>query len=273
MLKIKGMLNYNMVKDDNVLGIDDPDNTFQEVYVETDAVVQVPMAKIEQFHDEDETDTLEAEYIHEIEEHVTEEEDNSRDTELHHQNANLIHCISHTGDETSYEFQMADESDSNVQISPKPISRVKKRQRFDSQSHTANSAFSFEEIEPTTESRKGAKLLADGTAKINASNVQYFRERLEHCVAKIFDNVKCEPGKVANGSLYRVRLLFSSNPIKLKGLFECLMCGDKTIQVCYKHRDGKFKQWINSNVLRHVELSHKDVYFCPDKRAKRDNIK
>lgn len=111
---------------------------------------------------------------------------------------------------------------------------------------------------------KIAKLQTDGTAMINEANVPYLRERLEACIAKIFENV--EPGFEAKGNLYSVKMYYCANPPKLKGIFECLMCGDKTINVCYKHKDGKFKQWINSNILRHVELSHKEK-FCLKNRT------
>lgn len=107
---------------------------------------------------------------------------------------------------------------------------------------------------------KNARLQADGTAMINEANVPYLRERLEACIAKIFENVFIEQGRQPRGELYQIKMLFCQNPPKLKGIFECLMCGCKTINVCYKHKNGKFKQWINSNILRHVELSHKERF-------------
>lgn len=117
----------------------------------------------------------------------------------------------------------------------------------------------YRECDPTRMgSLQKAKCQSDGTAFINEQNAPFLRERLEACIAKIFENAYLEPGVEARGSLYNIKMFISTNPPKVKGLFECLMCQNKTIHVCYKHKDGKFKQWINSNVLRHVELTHKN---------------
>lgn len=113
--------------------------------------------------------------------------------------------------------------------------------------------FAFNEIEGSVGSWKHARLLADGTANINAANAQYFKERLEVCTAKIYENVMLDN---PNMEKYKVRMYFCADPVKLKALVECLIC-QKSIQVSYKQKNGKFKQWINSNVLRHVETLHK----------------
>lgn len=113
--------------------------------------------------------------------------------------------------------------------------------------------FAFNEIEGSVGSWKHARLLTDGTANINAANAQYFKERLEVCTAKLYENV---PPDEPNMEKYKVRMFFCSDPVRLKALVECLIC-EKSIQVSYKHKNGKFKQWINSNVLRHVETFHK----------------
>lgn len=113
--------------------------------------------------------------------------------------------------------------------------------------------FAFNEIEGSVGSWKHARLLTDGTANINAANAQYFKERLEVCTAKIYENVVLDDVFTEK---YKVRMYFCADPVRLKALVECLIC-QKSIQVSYKHKNGKFKQWINSNVLRHVETLHK----------------
>lgn len=113
----------------------------------------------------------------------------------------------------------------------------------------------FHEVEGNIGSWKHARLLADGTANINAANVQYFKERLEACTAKIFENVQTN----SNQPKYQARMYFCADPVKLKAVVECMLCNRK-IQVSYKHTNGKFKQWINSNVLRHVETLHKNEW-------------
>uniref|UniRef100_A0A336MKP9 CSON002504 protein n=1 Tax=Culicoides sonorensis TaxID=179676 RepID=A0A336MKP9_CULSO len=126
--------------------------------------------------------------------------------------------------------------------------------------------FAFNEIEGSVGNWKHARLLADGTANINAVNVQYFKERLEICTSKIYENVHIED---TNFVKYKVRMYFCPDPVRLKAVVECLLC-EKTIQVSYKHKNGKFKQWINSNVLRHVETMHKEHWRPPNDDSKKN---
>lgn len=88
---------------------------------------------------------------------------------------------------------------------------------------------------------------------------EILQKRLVHLIQKTYTNLGTRGHETLAQLDHRARLVFKDN-LLLKGNFNCVLC-DKDIAVVYTtDKKGKFKQWINSNMKRHMKRIHKDLH-------------
>lgn len=94
---------------------------------------------------------------------------------------------------------------------------------------------------------------------IDAEQEEILRERLHQLIIKTYQHLGTHGQQALVVKDHKTRLVVREN-LLMKGNFNCVLC-EKEIAVVYTtDKKGKFKQWINSNMKRHMLRIHKDLH-------------
>lgn len=96
--------------------------------------------------------------------------------------------------------------------------------------------------------------------ELDPDQIDSLKERLTQVIKKTYQHLGTRGHEKLMAMDHKERLVLRGN-VLLKGNFNCVLC-EKDIAVVYTtDKTGtKFKQWINSNMKRHMRRIHKDLH-------------
>lgn len=90
---------------------------------------------------------------------------------------------------------------------------------------------------------------------LNENNTRTLKEKLISSIEGAFKELEIKNKLNITGGVHKVRLVVKDSKL-LKGEYTCILC-NKTMSVVYSvDKSGKFRQWINSNLRRHIARIH-----------------
>lgn len=90
---------------------------------------------------------------------------------------------------------------------------------------------------------------------LNDTNTSTLKEKLISSIEGAFKELEIRNELNITGGVHKVRLVVKDSKL-LKGEYTCILC-NKTMSVVYSvDKSGKFRQWINSNLRRHIARVH-----------------
>lgn len=92
---------------------------------------------------------------------------------------------------------------------------------------------------------------------IDAKHKEVLTHRLESLIKTSYATLNQNIGEEIARENHKARLIMDKNRL-MKGLYDCILCGKEISVVYTTDKQGRFKQWVNSNMRRHLARKHKD---------------